>query len=92
VAVSERRRRIEAMLVAEAGGRCRLCGYDRYPGALHFHHLDPHAKAFGIGGTGTTPSLAKLRQEATKCVLLCANCHAEVAAGVAQIAITQPPK
>ena len=90
-AVSERRRRVKAMLVSEAGGRCRLCGYDRYAGALHFHHLDPEAKSFGIGGTGATPSLEKLRQEATKCVLLCANCHAEVEAGVAQITVAQRP-
>jgi transposase-like protein len=90
-AVSERRRRVKATLVDEAGGRCRLCGYDRYPGALHFHHLDPGAKSFGIGGTGATPSLAKLRREATKCVLLCANCHAEVEAGVARITVAQRP-
>jgi transposase-like protein len=90
-AVSERRRRVKATLVAEAGGRCQLCGYDRHPGALHFHHLDPEAKSFGIGGTGATPSLEKLRREATKCVLLCANCHAEVEAGVAQITVAQRP-
>jgi hypothetical protein len=76
---------MQAALVAEFGGRCVLCGYDRHPGALHFHHLDPTEKAFGIGGTGATPSLEKLRQEARKCVLLCANCHAEVEAGVARL-------
>ena len=30
-------------------------------------------------------SLARCRQEAAKCVLLCANCHAEVEAGVAEL-------
>jgi hypothetical protein len=90
-AVSERRRRVKAQLVAEAGGRCQLCGYDRYPGALHFHHIDPGAKAFGIGGTGATPALAKLREEARKCVLLCANCHAEVEAGEALITAASRP-
>jgi hypothetical protein len=29
---------------------------------------------------GITRSLARLRAEAAKCVLLCANCHAEVEA------------
>jgi hypothetical protein len=33
-----------------------------------------------------TRSLAILREEARKCVLLCANCHAEVEAGFAFLA------
>jgi hypothetical protein len=32
-----------------------------------------------------TRALAKAREEAAKCVLLCANCHAEVEAGIAQL-------
>src|SRR5688500_5712386 len=39
--VAERRRRAKAELVAEAGGRCVCCGYDRHIGALHFHHMNP---------------------------------------------------
>src|SRR4051812_3473168 len=35
-AVTRRRRRIKQVLVAEAGGRCALCGYDRCQAALHF--------------------------------------------------------
>ena len=76
--VAERRRRVKEILVAEAGGACLLCGYDRFPGALQFHHLDPAAKTFAIGHEGVTRSLEAMRAEAAKCVLLCANCHAEV--------------
>lgn len=39
-AVAGQRRRIKAILVAEAGGECIRCGYDRYAGAMHFHHRD----------------------------------------------------
>jgi hypothetical protein len=39
--VSQRRRKVK-LLVAEAGRRCVLCGYDRCIGALHFHHVDEH--------------------------------------------------
>jgi transposase-like protein len=81
-AVAARRRQIKAILVAEAGGSCRLCGYDRYVGALQFHHLDPHAKRFALSVRGLTRSLEKAREESRKCVLLCSNCHAEVEAGV----------
>ena len=81
-AVSERRRRVKEILVREAGSRCQICEYDRYPGALQFHHVDPQHKAFALGHEGLTRSLEKMRAEARKCVLLCGNCHAEVEAGV----------
>jgi transposase len=84
-AVTARRRRVKHILVAEFGGACRLCGFDRYEGALQFHHLDPTTKAFQLGGRGLTRSLEALRREASKCVLLCANCHAMVEAGVATL-------
>lgn len=83
--VSERRRRIKAVLVGEAGGSCRICGYDRCLGALEFHHVDPSNKWLSPGQSGMTVSLAKLRAEAEKCVLLCSNCHAEVEGGVARV-------
>jgi hypothetical protein len=81
-AVVRRRRRLKRTLVEEAGGRCRLCGYDRSPAALVFHHVDPTTKRFGLARGGMTRSLARAREEARKCLLLCANCHAEVEAGV----------
>jgi 5-methylcytosine-specific restriction endonuclease McrA len=83
--VVARRRKVKALLVEEAGGCCRLCGYDRYTGALQFHHLDPAEKPFGLGLRGVARSLERCREEARKCVLLCANCHAEVEAGVATV-------
>jgi transposase len=84
-AVAERRRRVKASLVADAGGACLLCGYDRCPGALQFHHVDPATKRFHVALRGAARSLERMREEAQKCVLLCANCHAEVEAGVAEL-------
>lgn len=86
-AVSRRRRRVKQVLVAEHGGECVLCGYSRHIGALEFHHLDPSDKDFSIGQAGLTRSLTKARAEAAKCALLCANCHAEVEAGIVSPAI-----
>jgi transposase-like protein len=85
-AVARRRRRAKALLVVEAGGRCRICGYSRCMEALHFDHLNPEEKGFSIGSRGLTRSMAVLRAEAAKCVLLCANCHAEVEAGIVTVA------
>jgi predicted Zn-ribbon and HTH transcriptional regulator len=83
-AVSRRRARVRDVLIAEAGGSCRLCGYDRHPGALQFHHRSPAEKSFTIRN-GMTRAMDELRAEAAKCVLVCANCHAEIEAGVAHI-------
>jgi transposase len=84
-AVSRRRRRVKLALISEAGGACQLCGYDRYQGALEFHHRDPSQKSFGFSAGGVTRTIDMLRNEAKKCVLLCSNCHAEVEAGVATL-------
>lgn len=84
-AVSRRRREVKRQLVAEAGGACRICGYSAYEGALHFHHLDPKTKRFGLSMRGMTAGIDAMRLEAAKCVLLCANCHAEVEAGISQL-------
>jgi hypothetical protein len=84
-AVVRRRRRVKETLVAEAGGCCRLCGYDRCLAALEFHHLDPAAKEFGVAQNGMARSIERLRAEVRKCVLLCSNCHAEVEWGVSSI-------
>src|SRR3954454_2885720 len=83
--VTRWRRRAKQILVAEAGGRCSTCGYDRCLAALTFHHLDPATKRFGVGGRGLARSMAALREEVAKCVLLCANCHAEVEVGARQL-------
>jgi 5-methylcytosine-specific restriction endonuclease McrA len=83
--VIEWRRRTKLRLIAEAGGCCRICGYDRYSGALHFHHLDPASKEFAISRNGHTRSIKKVRAEVAKCILLCSNCHAEVEAGIATL-------
>lgn len=67
------------------GGKCTICGYSKYVGALDFHHLDPTTKSFGLANRGLTKSMKVLTEEAQKCVLLCANCHREVEAGIISI-------
>lgn len=84
-AVSKRRKALKRRLVEEAGGCCVLCGFDEHPAALQFHHVDPATKSFSIGEGGLTRSLARVRAEAQKCVLLCANCHAQVEVGAKSV-------
>jgi transposase-like protein len=88
--VIRHRRKLKATLVAEAGGCCRLCGYDRNLRALQFHHRDPSLKRLDVSGRGVTYSLDTLRTEAEKCVLLCGNCHVEVEAGTTELPLELP--
>jgi transposase len=84
-ATVRRRHLLKRILVKEGGGKCVLCGYSKCVRALEFHHLDPSAKEFELNYRGCTRSLAVLRAEASKCVLLCSNCHAEVEAGITAV-------
>ena len=87
IGVAKRRRRVKQILVDEAGGSCRLCGFDESLVALEFHHRDPSSKEFALAANGITRSIAAMRLEAAKCVLLCANCHAMVEAGVVEVPV-----
>jgi transposase len=90
-AVGRWRRGIKKKLVERAGGACVVCGYSRHHGALHFHHLDPGSKEFTISRNGNTRSYEELPREADKCVLLCANCHAEIEGGLAELPVAALP-
>jgi hypothetical protein len=80
-AVLKRKQWVRRLLILEAGDRCQSCGYDRLRRNLHFHHLDPATKEFELT-SGNGKSLARFRAEARKCVLVCANCHGEIEAGL----------
>jgi transposase len=83
--VVRHRQKVKATLVAEAGGCCVLCGHDRNIRALQFHHRYPSEKRLEVSGRGVTYSMETLRAEAKKCVLLCANCHVDIEAGLAKL-------
>lgn len=72
-----RRQRRKKELLEYKGGKCQICSYDKYWGALEFHHTDPSKKDFEIGD-GCRKSLEKLKAEIDKCILVCSNCHKEI--------------
>jgi hypothetical protein len=84
--VTRRKQRVRRTLVEEAGGRCAVCGYDRCIVNMHFHHVDPATKTLDMTAR-VGRSLDAFREEAKKCVLVCANCHGEIEAGL----IASPP-
>ena len=65
-------------LVVAAGGRCKRCGYCKNLAALAWHHVDPTSKSFNLDVRAlSNRSQKEVLAEASKCILLCANCHAE---------------
>ena len=75
-AISKKKRAIE-----HKGGKCVECGYDKYYGALEFHHIDPTKKDFQIS-TNLSRAWEKLKKELDKCILVCSNCHRELHANI----------
>ena len=80
---SSYRREVKRKLIEYKGGKCQICGYNRCQEALEFHHLDPSQKDFTI--SGGTKSFESLKPEVDKCILVCANCHREIHAGLIKI-------
>ena len=76
--VDQRRKKLKQMAIAYKGGACQRCGYAACEAALTFHHTEPARKDLSLSGEGMTRSWQRVRAELDKCILLCANCHAEI--------------
>jgi hypothetical protein len=83
----QRQRDLKQKAIDYKGGCCQICNYDKYNGALEFHHKDPSIKDFSLGHAKMY-SFEKVKSELDKCILVCANCHREIHGGIIEI----PPK
>lgn len=59
------------------GGKCSRCGYAKNLAAFHFHHVDRTTKDCNWNQLRLR-SWRRIVEELKKCVLVCANCHAEI--------------
>jgi hypothetical protein len=82
--VSASRRNKKTALIEYKGGKCVVCNYNSCQQALQFHHKDPNEKEFAVANSGTL-DIKKLKAEVDKCLLVCANCHVEIHAGLIDI-------
>lgn len=83
--LKNRRYRIKKLLVEYKGNKCKICGYDKCLSALEFHHLEPENKDFTISYNTKYNNLDSLKKEVDKCILVCANCHREIHAGIVKV-------
>lgn len=74
-------KRKKQRLVNSLGGKCCICGYNKCLSALEFHHTNPTEKDFTISANAHM-AFEKTLEEVKKCILVCANCHREIHAGL----------
>jgi hypothetical protein len=55
---------------------CAICGYNKCSDALHFHHVIKEDKQREVSNM-LPYSTKTIKEEIRKCVIYCANCHAE---------------
>lgn len=72
-------------LVDRKGGKCAICGYNKYLGALEFHHINPSEKEIGLKQSLSKLSKETVEKEIDKCILLCSNCHREVHSNITKL-------
>lgn len=76
--IKQRRIDRKIKLVQQFGGKCVKCGYSKNYAALNFHHKDPLLKEYKMDSrTVAGTNWETILLEASKCELLCSNCHAE---------------
>ena len=73
----DRWRKTKTKAVQYKGGKCERCGYDKYEGALEFHHIDPNTKDCDWGKLKKR-SWNAITKELDKCICVCSNCHKEI--------------
>ena len=82
--LKEWRRHTKQKLVEALGSCCQICKYNKCNQVLELHHIDSNEKDFHMSQMNRK-SWDKIVVEASKCILLCANCHREVHANVTQL-------
>lgn len=70
----------KAYMREKLGGKCKECGFHKFPSALDIHHIDPEQKDVAWN-TARGWSYNRIDKELENCVLLCANCHRAVHCG-----------
>ena len=74
----------KSQIVYVMGEKCVCCGYNKCHSALELHHLNPQEKDFTISDN-VNKAWEKVKIELSKTILVCANCHREIHAGLIDV-------
>ena len=56
---------------------CNTCGFKAHSAALQFNHIDPSTKLAEVTQLAKSfVSMQRIKEEISKCEVLCSNCHA----------------
>lgn len=77
--VKKTQKLIREIVSLEKSSGCSLCGYNKTPTAIEFHYINQQDKENTISQIKT---FATLSAEIDKCIMVCANCHRELHAGL----------
>ncbi len=84
--VKKWRQNCKQRIIDGMGGACQCCGYNVCNKSLQLHHIDPSKKQLSLGAIRANPKKwITIVQELKKCILVCANCHGEIHAGIRNI-------
>lgn len=80
------REKWKRIVIEAMGGCCQCCGYSACQGALELHHINPTIKEHSMSQILSEPGyFFEGVEELKKCVLVCANCHREIHAGLRKV-------
>lgn len=72
----------QALIGAAKSAGCHFCD-EMEPVCLDFHHRNSAEKSFNLSNSGNKGiSVAEVATEIAKCVVVCANCHRKLHAGL----------
>lgn len=79
--IKDFRIRQKKRIIYVMGEKCAICGYNKCDSALELHHLNPQEKDFTFS-KNTNRAWEQIVSELPKTILVCANCHREIHAGL----------
>jgi len=83
--IEEKRSHVKNLIIEQLGYySCKICGYNKSSRALHLHHIDSSTKEKSVSDMWSQ-SDEQIKKEISKCVIVCANCHAEIHEGITEL-------
>jgi len=74
---SDKKSKVEWFNTFKKTLKCVKCG-ENHIACLDFHHIDPDKKEFTFAKAYRSLSIEKIKEEISKCIVVCSNCHRKI--------------